>query len=228
MYRKLPQQLCVLALCAGLGASFGCGPSEPQRDTFVDKEYPVPGLRFAGVNLMYAIRRLAGEAGVITVIDELRLSPTQGEDLRTQRVDVDLPAGDLKTALEALYEASPQFDYHVKDGVMVVRSHRVLADRTALDIKDLPAGKVTTDFRGLVSHIMATRPRTYLRIGNIVGMPVRRKVKLVIAENSSVLDVFVQFAAKTKVGMLIRRAGYRVTEQEEEKGRVLIAATTIS
>ena len=51
MYRKLPQLLCVLGLCAGLGASFGCGPSEPPRDTFVDKEYPVPELRFAGVDL---------------------------------------------------------------------------------------------------------------------------------------------------------------------------------
>ena len=227
MYRKLPHLLCVLGLCAGLGAISACGPSEPARDTFVDKEYPVPQLRFAGVDLMYAIRRVAGEAGVITVIDELRRAGDRSEDLRMQRLDVDLPAGDLRSALEALHEAAPHFDYHVKDGVMLVRSRRVLSETTSLDIGDLPKADVTVDFRGLVSHIMSTRPHTYLRIGNIVGMPVRQKVKLEIAENSSVLDVFVQFAGGSKTGMLIRRAGYRVTDQEQAAGPVVIAATTV-
>jgi len=227
VYGKLPHLLSVLALCAGLGAISGCGPSKPARDTFVDKDYPVPALRFAGVDLLYAVRRLAAEAGVVTVVDELRRTGQRGEDLRTQRLDIDLPAGDLRSALEALYEAAPHFDYHVADGTMLVRSRRVLAEHTALDIRDLPASKVTVDFRGLVTHIMSERPRTYLRIGNIVGMPVRLKVDLDIAEGSSVLDVFVQFATRTKTGMLIRRAGYRVTEEEKEAGPILIAATTV-
>jgi hypothetical protein len=84
----------------------------------------------------------------------------------------------------------------------------------------------------MVNHIMAERPRTYLRTGNIVGMPARRKVDLEIPEGSSVLDVFVQFAHKTETGLLIRRAGYEISEDSiapgsAPKGAVLITATTV-
>lgn len=232
MYRKLPHLLAIAAALGLLGTTTACGPSGPPRDTFVDKEYPVPALRFAGVDLKYALRRVAGAANLIIVIDELRQPGTQSEDLAMERIDVDLPAGDVKATLEALYEAVPAFDYRVENGLLLVRSRRVLSEVTALDLEDLPADNVTVDFRGMVNHIMEKRPRTYLRTGNIVGMPARVKVPLEIEENSSVLDVFVQFAQKTKTGLLIRRAGYQVDEDElgaggAPKGSILITATTV-
>jgi hypothetical protein len=224
--------LAVAAAVAMLGTTTACGPSEPPRDTFVDKDYPVPALRFAGVDLKYALRRVAGAAGVIIVIDELRQPGTQTEDLAVERIDVDLPAGGIKEALETLHEAIPAFDYRVEDGLMLVRSRRVLAEVTALDLKDLPASKVTVDFRGMINHIMAERPRTYLRTGNIVGMPARKKIDLDIAQDSSVLDAFVQFARKVETGLLIRRAGYQVSEEviapgAAPEGAILITATTV-
>lgn len=232
MYRKLPHLVAVAIAVAMLGTTTACGPSGPERDTFVDKEYPVPQLRFAGVDLKYALRRVAGSAGLLIVIDELRQPGTFSEDLAMERIDVDLPAGDVKTALEALYEAVPAFDYRVEDGLLLVRSRRVLSEVTAIDLKDLPASNVTVDFRGLLAHIMSQRPRTFLRAGNIVGLPARVKVPLEIKEGDSVLDVFVQFARKTNTGLLIRRAGYQVSEDvvsegSVPKGAVLITATTV-
>ncbi len=229
MYRRLPHLLALSALVTTLG--FGCGPSGPPRDTFVDKEYPVPQLRFAGVDLMYSLRRVGGEAGVVVLIDELRVAGTQAEDLAIERVDLDLAAGDIRDALEALYDAAPVFDYRVEDGLMLVRSRRVLGEPTALDVKDMPASKVEVDFRGLLAHIMQERPQTFLKMGSIVGLPARLKVPLEIKEGDSVLDVFVQFARKTQTGIRIRRAGYRVSDDlapgATPKGAVLISATTV-
>ena len=232
MHRKLPHLVAIAALVTTLGAITACGPSAPQRDAFVDKEYPVPALRFAGVSLKYALRRAAGAAGLIIVIDELRVPGTESEDLAVERIDVDLPAGNVRDALETLYEAVPAFDYHVENGLMLVRSRRVLSDTTALDVKDLPASSVTVDFRGMISHIMAERPYTFLRPGDLIGMPAYLKVPLDIKENSSVLDVLVQFARLSKTGLLIRRAGYRVSEDTltggtAPEGAVLISATTV-
>ena len=232
MHRKLPHLMAIAALVTTLSAITACGPSGPRRDAFVDKEYAVPALRFAGVDLKYALRRVAGAADLIIVIDELRVPGTESEDLAMERIDVDLPAGGLRDALETLHEAVPAFDYHVENGLMLVRSRRVLSEVTAIDLKDLPASKVTVDFRGMISHIMAERPSTYLRTGNLVGLPARVKVPLEIEENSSVLDVFVQFAGLTKTGLLIRRAGYRVSEDaiapgSAPKGAILISATTV-
>lgn len=232
MHRKLPHLVAIAALVTTLGAITACGPSAPQRDAFVDKEYPVPALRFAGVSLKYALRRAAGAAGLIIVIDELRVPGTDSEDLAVERIDVDLPAGNVQDALETLYEAVPAFDYHVENGLMLVRSRRVLSDTTALDVKDLPASNVTVDFRGMISHIMAERPYTFLRPGDLRGMPAYLKVPLDIKENSSVLDVLVQFAHLSKTGLLIRRAGYRVSEDTltggtAPKGAALISATTV-
>ena len=76
----------------------------------------VPGLRFAGVNLIYALRRLAAEAELLLALDELQPRDL-GPDLDRFRIDLDLPAGSVQTALEALKGQTQAFDFGIFDSV---------------------------------------------------------------------------------------------------------------
>ena len=234
MNRTILAGRCCLAMGMLTGA-LACGPSAPPRDTSIDAEYTVPALRFAGVDLKYALRRVAGSAGLPILIDELNPPPEalkgqvqgMGQDIRAERVDIDLPAGDLGTALEALFEVAPGFDYRVERGLMIVRSQRVLATRTALDFKDLPAASLEADFHEMIKWVMQNRPFTFLATGGALGHPTGLKVKFEIAEKSSVLEAIAEFARASKKSMLIRRAGYPIEVGPQGPKQVSIASTTV-
>jgi len=229
LYRKALQLLPVLGLAAAIGMyTLGCGTQEQEGPRLlVEGDHQVPALSFAGVDLQYALRRIAGEADLPFVIDEVKQKGSISEDiqdLRLERIDIDLPAGHLRDALRTLHEHVPAFDYQVKEGLMLVRSNRALNEYTALDVKDIPAAEIEVDMYGLVRWMTSIRPRTLLRDGNILGQPVRKKATLKIPENSSALDVFSQFAREIQWGILIRRAGY-VVDRDPEK--ITVAASTV-
>jgi hypothetical protein len=230
LYRKALQLLPVLGLAAAIGVqTVGCGTQEQEAGPrlLVEGDHPIAALSFAGVDLQYALRRIAGEADLPFVIDEVKQKGSISEDiqdLRLERIDIDLPAGQLKDSLRMLYEHVPVFDYQVKDDLMLVRSNRALSEYTALDVKDIPAAEIEVDMYGLVRWMTQIRPRTLLRDGNILGQPVRKKATLKISENSSALDVFALFAREIDWGILIRRAGY-VVDRDAEK--LTVAASTV-
>ena len=80
----------------------GAGPKAPQ----------VPALRFAGVDLEYALDRIATEAGGCSRLDEI-MPKDQSPDLSLVRVDLDLPAGPLDDAMRLLREKVGGFDFQI-------------------------------------------------------------------------------------------------------------------
>jgi len=92
--RISPFRRALAPLLVSLAIGAGCRGKQ-------DAEPPhVPAIRFAGVDLEYALERVATEAGWILGLDEI--SPREGgADLALVRVDVDLPAGSLDDAMRA-------------------------------------------------------------------------------------------------------------------------------
>src|SRR5262245_10944378 len=122
---RISALLATLAL-ALFGA--GCGGSAKKADAGGPS---VPALRFAGVDLEYALERIATEAGLVIALDEI-MPKDQSPDLRLIRVDVDLPAGSLEQVMNTLREKIGGFDYRIYPGVLYVRSSLLIDQKTSL------------------------------------------------------------------------------------------------
>lgn len=195
-----------------------CGAQpEPPRDAVGQ----VAALRFAGVDLIYALQRLAGEAGLLLVLDEVRPRGLIGEDLALERVDLDLPAGPIEDALARLQEVA-KFDFEIEDGVLLVHSSRSLEERSALDAHRLPGVQLEVDFPGLLRWIGQTTPDAYLHMGARRGQPVYRRVALQVEPGTSVFDLLVDFSRAVGAGLRIRRAGYKLEGHDDR-----VVATTV-
>jgi hypothetical protein len=183
----------------------------------------VPALRFAGVDLVYALRRVAAEAHLVLILDEVRPSSGLGHDLARHAVDVDLPAGPVQGALDPLTQLTSDFQYRVDDGVLIVQSRRAQQQPGALDTKDLPAAQLEVDLYGLLEWLRSTRPRTLLATGELRRQPVFQAVKLSVPANSSAVDVIAAYARALGSGVHLQRA----EPAQSEAGEPLVA-TSIS
>ncbi len=184
----------------------------------------VLALRFAGVNLSYALRRLAAEAELLLALDEIQPRDL-GPDLDRFRIDLDLPAGSVQRALEALKSQTQTFDFRIFDKVIYVRSQLSLQQTTGFDVKDLPAAKLKVNIEELVKWIMLNRRSTYLKVKRVRGEPIFRVVGLDVPEKTSVLDLLLIYANKANRGWRIRRAGQLT---QDPQGRIGIVANTVA
>ena len=202
----------------------GAGACDEPPHSSADSQYAIPALRFAGVDLVYALRRVAGEAGLLLVLDEIRPDGATAQDLGFERVDTDLEPGPAERALETLRRASEgAFHYRIEEGLLIVRSIASLDEQTFLDREILPAASIEVDFNGMVDWIMARAPDALLLRGARRGQPVFKRVALDIPERSSVMDVFLIYARAVESGLRIRRAGYPLPDGRRD----LVVANTV-
>ncbi|MFI5314757.1 MAG: hypothetical protein ACHQ6T_03590 [Myxococcota bacterium] len=197
--------------------SAGCrGKSEPAKDT-------VPALRFAGVNLEYALERIATESNWALGIDEITpkdLSP----DLTLVRVDVDLPAGSLDEVMRKLRDTVGGFDYKLDDGVIFVRSNLLLDSKTNLDLPYMKGGTFHGELAELVRFIMAQHPTSFISLAQIQDGFAGPQATFDIPENASLKDVLILYARASKSSWVIHRGGETTRDTQ---GRPAIMATTI-
>ena len=95
MYRSVIRRgavLCTLAGLALVGSATlgGCGGS-PESEGPLAEAALLPGPRFAGVDLVYALRRVAARSGMLLALDEINMGPGT-PDLDRFRIDLDLEA----------------------------------------------------------------------------------------------------------------------------------------
>jgi hypothetical protein len=183
----------------------GCGGKK--KDAAAPAGPTVPALRFAGVDLEYALERLASEAGLVVALDEI-MPQDQSPDLSLIRVDLDLPAGPLNDALRVLREKVGGFDYQIFPEVLYVRSNLLVDQKTSLDLPLLDGGEFEGDLGGLAKMIMQQHPSSYINVQYVQGQSAGGSVKLKIPDKSSVKDVLIQYAAAAKYGWAMRRAGH--------------------
>jgi len=188
--------LLLQAGCGGSKKQQAAGPGGPD----------VPALRFAGVDLEYALERIATEAGLAVALDEI-LPKEQGPDLSLIRVDMDLPAGPLDGAMRALREKVGGFDYQIYPEVLYVRSNLLIDQKTSIDMPLLDGGHFEGDLGGLAKMIMQQKPSSYINVQYIQGQGAGGVVKLDIKDKASVKDVLIQYAAAAKYGWVMKRAG---------------------
>jgi hypothetical protein len=203
--RSSGRRAAVAALLVALAAA-GCEPAERPKS---DRLYEVPEMRFAGVDLNYALRRIAAEADVLLILDEIRPKDVRFQDLGFERVDVDLEAGPIDEALEKLREqVSGAFDFRLKEGLLLVRSSRSLEEQTVLDEPLLPGAVISVDLERLLRFVMEKVPNAYLTYGDRAGQPVYQVVELNVSAGSSILDLFEQYGRSVPTNLHILRAGY--------------------
>ena len=224
MYRNLQRACTVFLLVAGLSVGlWGCR-AETEAPGSAPQAHLVPALRFAGVNLIYALRRVAAEANLLLALDEIQ-PRNLGPDLARFRIDLDLDAGPVSQALEKLKQETGAFDFMITDNVVYVRSQLTLDHVTGLDTKDLPATKLKVNIEDLGKWIMSNRPNSFLKVKRIRGEPIFRVVELELPEKSSVLDLLLLYAKKANRGWRIRRAGQWTPDPQ---GRIAIIASTVA
>jgi len=185
----------------------------------------VPALRFAGVDLVYALRRVAAEAHLVLILDEVRPSRGLAHDLARHAIDVDLTSGPVQGALDQLVRLSSDFEYRLAEGVLIVQSQRAKQQPSALDIPDLPAAQLEVDLYGLLEWLRSTRPRTLLATGELRRQPVFQAVKLAVPANSSAIDVVAAYARALGSGVHLQRAEYTQSASAEDDP---VIATSIS
>ncbi len=183
----------------------------------------VPALRFAGVDLEYALDRIATEAGVVIALDEI-MPRDQSPDLSLVRVDLDLPAGSLDDTMRVLREKVGGFDYQIFPEVLYVRSTLQVDQKTSIDLPLLEGGKFEGDLAGLAKMIMARHPSSYINVQYVQGHLAGGVVKLDIPDKSSVKDALIQYAAAAKYGWVMRRAGHLT---HDPQGKPAIFGTSI-
>ena len=218
--------IAIALLCGLAGAS--CGAREQAEPT---SGRVIPALRFAGADLVYAVRRVGGEAGLLVVVDEIRPKTIGWEDLGFERVDLDVPAGPVEDALDALREAvSGAFDYRIDGDLLLMRSVLTFDQQTVLDEGILPAASIEVDLFGLLKFVRAVVPNATMRMGTIIGQPALKKVKIEVAEGSSILELLSAYARGVPSGIHIRRAGYHFqgeTGLPPEPGKKFVVSNTI-
>ncbi len=186
-------------------------------------------LRFSGVDLLYALRRVTSESGLGLVIDEVRTPTGEGADLALTFVDLDLEPGPVQEALERLREASGNgFDYRVLDGVLVLRSVRSMSKQTDIDLPSLPHTQVEADLLGFARWIQQTRPNTFIQVEPIRGEPVFKKVDVEIPPNTSVLQAITIFARAVERPIRLLRGGREYEAQDVPDNATTVVATTVA
>ncbi len=219
MYRSF----VTIGIVGGLAIMIGVSALLARQDA--NPRYaPVPALRFAGADLVYVVRRIAGEAGLVLALDELR-SLTASEDPRLSQVDVDLPAGTVDSTLAALRDQVGGFDYSFPRGLLYVRSYKVVESKTALDRPNLPGGTFEGDLKGLGAWLQKKQPEAFLRVRPQRGHPVGPPVSLSVPRGSSALDVLLMYAEASGLGWRLRRSGEPVSESENE---IVVVATELT
>ena len=202
----------------------GCGEEMEASKPPPQTQTTVPALRFAGVDLIYALRRVAAEAELLLALDEIQPRDL-GPDLNRFGVDLDLPAGPVQKVLEELKRETGAFDFKISDNLIYVRSQLSLQQTTGFDMKDLPAAQLKVNIEELVKWIMVNRRSTYLKVKRVRGEPMFRVVELNVAEKSSVLDLLLMYVKKANRGWRIRRAGQST---HDPQGRLGIVANTVA
>ncbi|HTO53914.1 MAG TPA: hypothetical protein VMR50_11050 [Myxococcota bacterium] len=201
--------------CALAGA--GCGGKK-------EAEAPkVPLLRFAGVNLEYALGRVATEAGWVLALDEINpkdLSP----DLGLKRVDLDIPAGTLDDAMRRLRDQVGGFQYSLEDGIVYVRSDSLAGQKTSLDEPLLKGGKFHGDLGDLILSIMREHPSSFIRLTRVQDGFAGGAVDIEIPKDASVRTALVTYARAAKAGWVIRRSNELI---HDEQGRPAVVGTGI-
>jgi len=189
----------------------GCG-SKPEANNANTPQ--IKALRFAGVDLEYALERIAAEADMPLALDQIR--PEDGTpDLFLYRVDVDLPAGPVDVALRKLRESAGGIDFEIVDGVIYIRSNQLIRTKTPIDLPLLPAKSFKGTLKDLVGYIEVTIPTSYIALGRAVGDPEPPEVEFEIADKSSVRDALLQYARTSKVSWKMSRAGQVVNDPKE-------------
>jgi hypothetical protein len=201
--RPFVAPLLVFALTAGLLAC------DSQTKTTSGGLPEISALKFAGVDLEYALERVAAEAGMPLGLDEIK-PRDNSPDLARYRVDLDLPAGPVDAALRTLRTGAGGFDFDIVDGVIYVRSQLSLTAKTPLDLPLLAQKQFKGTIKELVGYVMASIPLSFMTVERVVGGPEPPEVEFAIADKSSVKDVFLQYARASKLGWTIRRAGFVV------------------
>jgi hypothetical protein len=206
----------VLWLVIVIGAGIGLG----RHDAGVEW---IPELRFAGVDVVYALRRVVGEDGRILVVDEVKPRGVFG-DLQFRRVDVDLRSAPLEEMLRQLRGAGGGFDFEVGPKLVYVRANMATDVKTDLDVPGFPEGKFEGTFEELVRAIMVATPKMFLRTRPLRAPPAYKKYAIEVPSGSSVIDVLLQFAEVSGMGWYLSRAGYEVGEKD---GGTLVQASSV-
>lgn len=217
MLRLFAAPLLAAMLAVGLS---GCGSETESGPSGMPE---IKAMRFAGVDLEYALERVAAEAGMPLALDEIApkdLSP----DLGLYRVDVDLPAGPVDRALRQLKQNAGGFDFEIIDGVIYVRSQLLVTAKTPLDLPLLAATKFEGSIEDLVKLVLSSIPSSFMTVQRVAGGPVTPTVKFDIPDGMSVRDAFLQYARLGKMGWIIHRAGHVVDDPSYGKA---IVGTTI-
>jgi hypothetical protein len=206
----------VLWLVIVTGAGIGLGRHDAQVKW-------LPELRFAGVDLVYALRRVVGEDGRILVVDEVKPPGVFG-DLKFRRVDLDLRSGPLEKVLRRLRGAIGGFDYEVGPKLVYVRANLPTDVTTNLDLPRFPEGRLGGTFDELVRAIMRVTPKMFLRTRPLRAPESHKKYAIEVPAGSSVIDVLRNFAEESGVGWHLSRAGYEVGEMD---GGTLFRASSV-
>ena len=205
-----------LALLAALVGS-GCGARK-------EAQVPsVPALRFAGVDVEYALERIATEAGWVLCLDEA--SPKdKTPDLALVRIDADFPAGTLDDTLRRLRDMVGMFGYELLDGVVYVRSNELGKDKTTLDAPMLKGGKFKGELAELIPAIMREHPTAFIHLQQVAGGFAGPPTEMEIPKNASVKDALLLYARSAKAGWLIHRSSEFT---RDATGAPAIVGTTI-
>lgn len=201
--------LAIPLLAAWIVAALsGCGseaePSKPGTPQ-------VKAMRFAGVDLAYALERIAAESGLPLALDQVRPEDNT-PDVALYRVDIDLPAGPVDVALRKLKEVAGGIDFEITDGVLYVRSNLLVTSKTPIDLPLLPQHSFKGTMADLVKYILATIPKSFVTVERVVGDPEPPTVEFEIADKSSVKDALLQYARAAKLGWTMNRAGHIVND----------------
>lgn len=187
-----------------------------------------PGLRLAGVDLIYALRRVAAESDRLLLLDEIRPGPYEA-DLSTLRVDIDLPSAPLEDQLAALQHLTGNFEFRIDPDLIYVRSYLSLSAKSNLDLKVLRGGKFTGNIRGLAEWLRTQVPNILLASDTKIGQPIFRQVELQIPPRSSVLDLLTQYARAANWGWRLARAGQKLgTTRSGDETQTTFLTTVLS
>lgn len=208
----------LLAAILAVGVS-GCGSETKQASSGAPE---IKALRFAGVDLEYALERVAAESGMPLALDQIT-PRDRSPDLGLYRVDVDLPAGPVDQALTKLRQSAGGFDFEIVDGVLYVRSQLLVTAKTPLDLPLLPATKFKGSIEQLVALVLAKVPYSFMTLQLVSGGPVTPTVEFDIPDKSSVRDAFLQYARLGGLGWTIRRAGQVV--EDPQVGTAIVGTT---
>ena len=182
----------------------------------------VPQLRFGGVDLVYALRRVAAEANVLLTLDEINVEAGLG-DLSFRFFGGEIAAGPLTRVLDAMHAQTGGWSYQLDDGVLYVRSDLPADVVTDVDDGFLEAGTIHASLPDIMRWIMRLRPSTLVQALPVLGQPHDRKVTIEIPQGASPIDVFRLYAKEAQVGWRLARAGYLAKEEGAKKTYVASA-----